>query len=356
MPKYQIEEHVAQECAKRPYACQHCGFKDIYEKLINTHLPECPYVPQQCPNSCGVSSARKDIIDHLKTCRLQEMECKFRSVGCEDHFTREDKDEHATLNIQKHLTLTASLAVGSKEQLQQMLLDLDRESKEEISKLKTDLGEQDMQIGDQEKKIMELQKQLGEQKKKCGEQEEKLRDQERKAEDQEKKIRDQEEKLNKLEKEFQESKTTLSDCIKFLHPNQRFVMNNFTKEKEEDQVSKWKSPAMYTHLFGYKFYIGVDANGCGGGQGRSIYVDLWPIPGEFDDKLQWPANVQFTIELINQQGGKNTTHTRTCTWGRKTSNHFPLSRIQYGFIEHSELNPFLADDALYFYVSNIKLM
>ena len=62
-------------------------------------------------------------------------------------------------------------------------------------------------------------------------------------------------------------------------------------------------------MSGYKFCIGVDANGRGLGHGKSIYVAVWGIPGEFDDQLKWPAKAKFTIELINQQGGENATCT-----------------------------------------------
>ncbi len=53
--------------------------------------------------------------DHMKICRLEEVECEFKGVGCEDRFIREDQEEHARDNGLKHLTLTATLAVESKE-------------------------------------------------------------------------------------------------------------------------------------------------------------------------------------------------------------------------------------------------
>ena len=112
---------MAQECSKRPHVCQHCGFKATYEEVVDTHLPDCKYVPLQCPNMCGVSCEREVMEDHMKICRLEEVECEFSSVGCDDRFIREDQDEHSRQNSQKHLSLTASLAVETKEQLQQKL-------------------------------------------------------------------------------------------------------------------------------------------------------------------------------------------------------------------------------------------
>ena len=80
--------------------------------------------------------------DHMKMCRLEAVGCEFSSVGCEGQFRREDQEEHTRQNSQKHLTLTASLAVETKEQLQQKLLGQDKKHKEEEKKLKQQIEEQ----------------------------------------------------------------------------------------------------------------------------------------------------------------------------------------------------------------------
>ena len=64
IPKNKVEQHVAQHCAKRPYVCQHCNFKATYEEVVDKHLPECKYVPLQCPNLCGVTFERDFMEDH----------------------------------------------------------------------------------------------------------------------------------------------------------------------------------------------------------------------------------------------------------------------------------------------------
>ena len=68
--------------------------------------------------------------DHMKMCRLEEVGCEFSGVGCDGRFRREDQEEHTRQNSQKHLTLTASLAVETKEQLQQKLLEQDKKHKD----------------------------------------------------------------------------------------------------------------------------------------------------------------------------------------------------------------------------------
>ncbi len=177
IPKNKVDQHVAQECTKRPHVCQHCGFKATYEEVVDTHLPECKYVPLQCPNMCGVSCERGEMEDHMKLCRLEEVECEFSSVGCDGRFIREDQDEHARQNSQKHLTLTASLAVETKEQLQQKLLEQDKKHHEELETLRGKIEEQNMRLTEQKAILEQQEKRLGEQEKKLGDKERKLRQQ-----------------------------------------------------------------------------------------------------------------------------------------------------------------------------------
>ena len=150
IPKNKVEQHVAQHCAKRPYVCQYCSFKATYEEVVDKHLPECKYVPLQCPNLCGVNFERDFREDHMKMCQLG---CEFSGVGCNDRFRREDQEEHTRHNSQNHLTLTASLAVETKEQLQQKLLEQDKKHKEEEEKLKQRIEGQEKKIEEQEKKL-----------------------------------------------------------------------------------------------------------------------------------------------------------------------------------------------------------
>ncbi len=72
-----------------------------------------------------------------------------------------------------------------------------------------------------------------------------------------------------------------------------------------DSPQEQDSPAMYTHMCGYKFCIGLDANGCDFFGNSRVAISVWSIPGEFDEHLKWPAKLKLIIELINQQGGKN---------------------------------------------------
>ncbi len=414
IPKNKVEQHVAQECSKRPHICQHCGFKATYEEVVNKHLQECKYVALQCPNMCGVSCERGVMEDHMKICRLEEVECEFKGVGCKDRFIREDQEEHTRDNSLKHLTLTATLAVESKEQLglklQEQMIEaknLNKEQEKKIMDQEKKLGEQEKKLGEHRKKLEEQEKKLGEQEKKLGEQEKKLGEQEKKLGEPEKKLGEQEKKLGVQEKmlgepekklgeqekklgvqekmlgeqekklgeqekklgeqeknikmlqqELQGSKQILSLCSKYLILNRKFEMQNFSKEKKRDDYSKWKTPAMYSNIFGYKFCIGVYANGYRAWRGKAIEVGLWSMPGEFDHLLRWPAEGEITIELINQQGGENAKGSVTFTWKKPSLGiqefRASIQRNMKGFINHSKLDPFLANDTLFFRITNIK--
>ncbi len=339
IPKNKVEQHVAQECLKKPHICQHCGFKATYEEVVDTHLPECKYVALQCPNMCGVSCEREVMEDHMKICRLEEVECEFKGVGCEDRFIRKDQEEHARDNSLQHLTLTATLAVESRAQLELKL----QEQMIEVKNLNKE----------QEKKIMDQEKKLGEQEKKLEEQERKLEEQEKNMIEFKAILSDTVEVHKLLKQELQESKHMVSHCTNYLLLKRKFEMQNFSKEKASNKVREWRSPVMYSHLFGYKFCIGVDANGYGSGRGKAIDVNIRSLPGEFDDKLKWPAEGQITIELINQQGGENAEGTTKFSW-RKSRFLISINRNCDGFIEHSSTDPFLVNDTLCFHIIDIK--
>ena len=106
----------------------------------------------------------------MKICHLEEVGCEFSGVGCNGCFRREDHEEHTRQNSQKHLTLTASLAMETKEQLQRKLLEQDKKHKEEEEKLRQKIAEQDTKIEEQEKKLKEEEEKQERQENKLGEQ------------------------------------------------------------------------------------------------------------------------------------------------------------------------------------------
>ena len=331
--KKNISHHLANECVKRDYVCPHCAFKASYEIVCNIHWPECRYFPLTCPNRCGVSCERTTMEeDHMKICPLQELECELKHIGCAERFLREDEEEHMREKAQTHLLMMATTSAKMSQDFQGKLQE-------------------------QEKKLQEQGRKLQEQEKKLQEQERKLKEQERKSQ--------QQEMLVVQRKEFGEKLKTLRTELKNMCGLPwSFTMENFSREKAKDCHSDWKSPPMYTHVCGYKFCIGIDANGYGNNRGKSVNVDLWVMKGEYDDQLKWPVTAKFTLELINHyEGGENMNCTLTVTWGKSNKEHRQkdcFGYTDYHFISHTELpckpatrTHFLRNNALYFEITSI---
>ena len=118
------------------------------------------------------------------------------------------------------------------------------------------------------------------------------------------------------------------------------------------------------HVCGYKFCIGIEANGRDNEHGKAIRVELLAMPGEYDHQLKWPARAMFTIKLLHQQGGANVKGTITEEWTEpgKSYTHTggEFGNIQFGFrpthfIEHSTLSGFLCNGTLYFHLAKIDI-
>jgi len=71
-------------------------------------------------------------------------------------------------------------------------------------------------------------------------------------------------------------------------------------EQHTIDSDNWYSPPFYTHPQGYKMCLGVDANGCGDGEGTHVSLFAYLMRGEFDDHLKWPFQGHVVIQLCNQ--------------------------------------------------------
>ncbi len=365
IPKNMVEQHVALECVKRDYVCQYCDFKATYAVIMDTHWSECIYFPLKCPNFCGVTCEHDVMGEHLRMCRLEEVTCEFSGVGCDGRFRREDQEVHTKQNNLKHLTITAAASVKMNQQLQQKLLEQEEKLQEQEEKLQGLELKFKNKCEEQEERFQE---QLQEEKQKT---EKELRQQEQKFvekfEEQKKRfhklLQEQDRKFEELQVKSNQNEVAVKEVANFINLKRTFAMENFMIEKVKDKPRDWKSPAMYTHMCGYRFCIGIDANGYGNARGKAMRVWLYATQGEYDHHLKWPAHASFALELFHQHGGDNIIHTLTEVQWKKPKTPYEyinrFARIQYGmdwaFIEHSELIDFIAHDALYFHLSNITV-
>ena len=406
IPKSKVEQHVAQECTKRPHVCQHCGFKATYEEVVDIHLPECKYVPLQCPNRCGVTCEREDMEDHMKMCRLEEIVCKFHNVGCNERFNREEEDVHTEKNTQHHLVLTSTVATRTKEELQQ-----------KIENLELKLRDQERRIKEQET-IHRLEKQGLEEK-----------------------LARQEGKFMKLFKEL----------FKCSDKPRSFEMSNFRSVMNNHYF--WKSPVMYTHIGGYKLFIGIISSAhkfkydnprnakyylkCDPSYPSSAYAfgysaasyvtslfgsstastgttstgttsngttststtastttsstgttttstntttnagptssnatsttprvpeylfaSVHVIQGEHDDELKWPVRITCMIEIVNQRSGNNKKCTLESKWNKPDMQYEDVIVVSNAkrLVETTLLKEFSYYDSLYFRIASLQVM
>ena len=261
VPNNKLNEHVEKECSKRPYTCQHCGFKGTHEEVSNVHLPECKYVPLQCPNLCGVTCDREDMEDHLKICRLEDVACEFSGVGCEDKFVRELEAEHVHMNSQSHLSLTAASLVRENLQLRQALLNQKQEFVGKLEDQGVKLCSQDELLQAQERKIHDLQKLLQNQEKTIQHHDEELQafrekqqkyvvelkgvamslqDQQKKLHEQEKNLEDQKRKLQQNDQRQVDSEKMLQNQAIKLHDHERKIDENLLPGQEKKQFDHEK--------------------------------------------------------------------------------------------------------------------
>ena len=256
IPKNKVEQHVREECVKREHVCQHCNFKATYEEVVDTHLPECMYVPLQCPNLCGVTCNREVMEDHMKICRLEEVKCKFNDVGCGERFRREDQEEHTRQNYQRHLSLMAASTAETNRQMGKKLdeqiqkfekitleyehkfqerFQQEQDLKLKVGQLEQTLVEQQLKVQDQEQKLQQQEHKLQDQENKLEEQMQEVQDLRQKVQDCERKIQIQEKKLEDQEQNFQNQEKRYQDHIQKFQEQQEVIGNLDNCIKQQQQ-------------------------------------------------------------------------------------------------------------------------
>ena len=219
--------------------------------------------------------------------------------------------------------------------------------------------------GDKSNLVGSLQQQLLEQDKKHEEEEKKLREtikeQERKLEEQGKCLEIQKKEMSRMVESLQEVMSKVSHMSDLTCLSRRFAIDNISVTESRITPIHWKSPAMYTHQFGYKFCIGADCSGnVGLLSAPSIFFKVWVMPGEFDDELKWPAKAKFMLELRRPKVDRKEMFSHTYTWTR-SAQPYTLLNGHMGSTRLKTHNAFVASGpvtnvSLYFHVSNVELL
>ena len=65
------------------------------------------------------------------------------------------------------------------------------------------------------------------------------------------------------------------------------------------------SPAIYSHMHGYKFCVRLHINGVDDGAGSHVSLFVHVLQGEFDHRLSWPFSGAITLSILDQSHDRN---------------------------------------------------
>ena len=361
LPKLNMDHHKINECKKRKH------------------------IPIECPNTCGVSCKRAEMKGHRNVCPKEVVKCVFSSLGCKVKYKRAEMEEHSRNDHLKHL----DFAVEAIKSLREVSQKKTEELQEMEKKYKQQIEEQNTRLRKLEKLLHEPGRVVDNPSKSIGikrprpksEYEETVESEDRGAGSNSVKSeilstsievklpgkfgRTLSPQINSEEEEVMPNlgsnpPSTEPDDMEVENPVQsvsEFTLVNFSKHKAIDQPNKLETPPMYTQDCGYKFTIGIDANGFGSSRGKAMRVWMKSLPGEYDDQLEWPAKVSFQIELVGNNGITNWIVTDTKTWVKPSAtsgfcqsfSHEPTE--EYVFIYHCSLWDYICNDALKFIIT-----
>ncbi len=362
-----VDSHFSNECPLRRVACQYCSV-EVLSKDMDGHIADqCEYMLVMCPNTCGASFKRVEQQAHKSMCPEELIKCDFAQLGCKGTFKRKNEEAHSTSKHLKHLsmvatnlkkTLRGNHTAGATATAPHAKVD-----NVEVKKLKKDLQAMKDTCDQQKCIINKLEDELKEFKKiwnsrqKCVIEEHDARL---------KKLEEMRDEQNKsqckhpTENSCGSSSTSGVERIKkeplYDEDCLSFTINDFSAQKAADEPNKMETPPMYTDK--YRFTVGIDANGFGDGRGNSVRVWMKSLPGKYDEELQWPAKVTFTVELQgNRTEVLNWTVSNVMTWTKPiNSSGFCQSFSReptnpYVFISHDRLVDYLKEDSLEFTIS-----
>jgi len=284
-----MEWHVEEECAKRDYSCHYCcKFEGTYEKVVDTHYPECQHMPVECPNFCGTTCDRGAMESHLKICKLHKEECIFGSLGCQEKVMKEDAEKHLELRLQHHLHLTATAVVAKTKEIEEKIKHLSEKFRQQEDGMKREYEK--IYKGNEE----ELKHTIWVLREKIQKLETKLQletsESSRKLAHLESMSRKQVEIIDALQKRQSEMVSEMQQTL-----SRNFILKIPYKDK-------WTSPCMYTHLQGYKFNLSFWKNSRG--------EVLWLVgmeKGKYDCRLMWPVVIRCTVEVNDHDRQKKWT-------------------------------------------------
>ena len=391
IPRCSVEDHQAEQCPDRPFACEHCQqYSSTFSDVTQSHWEVCPCFPVTCPNGCQLVLPRQSLEVHCSLhCPKSLVDCSFRSVGCTVRVAREDTSAHVSQNLLSHVALLQSQVTGAgKEDVSSDVLSLAVYSiyklASENTSLKSKVSEDGKIIVSQASAITALESRLQQSEARL---EASLTEQKRVMQEfiqqhehrletslavhgkavQE--LRDSSEAIkgsvSRLKKnvfeseskqkmlnyelisEINDTKRQHYQALQSTHNIAEFTMTDFEKHKLLDD--DWYSPAVYTRSgsCSYKMCLVVHANGKETGKGTHISVFAHLMRGVFDGDMGWPFQGAVTVQLLNQLEDRH--HHTHCIQFSETADPRVIGRVSWvqvagsgwgthTFIRHSQLD------------------
>ena len=367
--KLNVDTHLANECPNRDYRCPHCNFANKYH-VVSDHFDVCPYYPLACPNRCGVTFERDDLPDHMKMCRLEEVQCVFGNAGCQAKFIRENEDEHMDRNTQKHLALMPAATLRISQDFEQKLQEQQevfekkmKQQKEEHEQKQKENDERMQQLGGQlqqkDEQIKQVEQELDKQNREFHEQQQQFDEQQKEFQET---LKAKNEKTKKMEDQLQTNCQVIEQqqqAISQLRSAVGIPPHDITFSNYQEKIARnvlINSPPMYTHPGGYKCKLTLYPNG---GTGT---VWVYSLKSDHDAELKLPVKFTITVQLLNQHRNQDH-HTRDIQCEINTREEIDSVEyigIDYKFVPHAALEwnrdkqtQYLKDDCLKFRITKI---
>ena len=310
-----LEKHL-RECPFLEEECQNsCGMK-IQRRMVKEHKAVCERFSVKC-EQCGNLYERKDQSSHLDACSHRMVKCPFNIVGCTAEVLSKDLQQHFDESLSEHYALVAKQSQDLQAKIQDS--DLPIQVKENLKPLlarQVEIVEINGEVLVAEREIIELQRALKEAQ--LGFNELYQRYSQVFTELQQL-IREKEASICVIREQSDQLVITskvrcYGPALPHIHPADivsrplynpetseeyisrvTFAIPRFQEERENDTCLYL--PPFYSHRGGYKMCLVVYCNGFRGAKGNSVSVEPRVLSGKYDENLEWPLHCNIEIEI-----------------------------------------------------------
>ena len=312
-----LEKHQL-ECPFLEEECQNsCGMK-IQRRMVEEHEAICERFSVKC-KQCGDLYERRNRSNHMDTCSLRMVKCPFSIVGCTAEVLNKDLQQHFEESLSEHYALVAKQNADMQAEIgENKALAQSKENMKPLLAQSMEVLELNDEVAVAEREMIELQTALEE------------------AQLEFKELEQTHSRASaELQQQISESETSNSihaireECdqlelmtkvrcygpaLPFIHPADivsrpldcpvtteeyiprvSFKIPRFQEERKNDACLCLLP--FYSHRRGYKMCLMVYCNGSSNVKGKFASIYIRVLSGEHDKKLNWPLHCKVEIEI-----------------------------------------------------------